>query len=174
MRWQLDHCHVLMCIDLIGQIKRAHDESKRKADLGAVTRKNLRESTRTHGTLYTSQRLAWVDIVDAQGKLFPPEARKLHKIPGAHFVPNKHAAKSIKLMFDAKLGCAVMGEWQPHKKAKGKRVPDGDPILGCYPRVIEPKLFLDVQKKMKARASKLSSPIKKITRITWLNKWGDP
>ncbi|HEY9074270.1 MAG TPA: recombinase family protein, partial [Desulfobaccales bacterium] len=40
---------------------------------------------------------------------------------------------------------AVIGEYQPCKKVDGKRVPEGEPIPGYFPAIIEPELFHQVQ-----------------------------
>lgn len=40
---------------------------------------------------------------------------------------------------------ALIGEFQPHIMREGKRIPDGEPILGYYPAVISPSLFAEVQ-----------------------------
>lgn len=40
---------------------------------------------------------------------------------------------------------SVLGEYQPHRKIDGKRVPIGDPIDGYFPQIIDETLFLRVQ-----------------------------
>jgi hypothetical protein len=40
---------------------------------------------------------------------------------------------------------AVLGEFQPHVKADGKRIPDGDPIPGYYPTIITDEMFHQVK-----------------------------
>ncbi|MEI8698125.1 recombinase family protein [Mesorhizobium sp. ISC15] len=40
---------------------------------------------------------------------------------------------------------AVLGEFQPHTKQNGKRIPFGDPIPGYYPQIIDEELFLRAQ-----------------------------
>lgn len=39
----------------------------------------------------------------------------------------------------------VLGEYQPHQKIDGQRIPDGDPIEGYFPRIIPGELFDHVQ-----------------------------
>jgi len=46
---------------------------------------------------------------------------------------------------------SVLGEFQPHKKIDGKRVPEGDPILGYFPQVISDELFYEVEAARKQR-----------------------
>jgi DNA invertase Pin-like site-specific DNA recombinase len=36
---------------------------------------------------------------------------------------------------------AVIGEFQPHRLVKGKRIADGDPIVDYFPRIVEDQLF---------------------------------
>lgn len=37
---------------------------------------------------------------------------------------------------------ALLGEYQPHRKTDGKRRPDGDAMVGVYPEIISPDLFI--------------------------------
>lgn len=39
---------------------------------------------------------------------------------------------------------AVLGEFQPHRMVEGKRIPDGDPIAGYFPAIIDEKVFRSV------------------------------
>ncbi|CDT98099.1 conserved hypothetical protein [Vibrio coralliirubri] len=45
----------------------------------------------------------------------------------------------------------VLGEYHPHKTENGKRVPDGEPISGFYPAVVDPNTFKLAQLTMTAR-----------------------
>ena len=50
---------------------------------------------------------------------------------------------------------AVLGELQPHTfTADGERVPDGSPLVGYYPRVIDDELFYQCQAEKKSRAKR--------------------
>jgi DNA invertase Pin-like site-specific DNA recombinase len=40
---------------------------------------------------------------------------------------------------------AVLGEFQPHVKVDGKRIPDGDPIAEYFPAIISEELFFQAQ-----------------------------
>ena len=40
---------------------------------------------------------------------------------------------------------AVLGEFQPHVRAEGKRVPDGEPVKNYYPAIIRDDLFYQAQ-----------------------------
>ncbi|WP_426231082.1 recombinase family protein [Pararhizobium sp. DWP3-4] len=49
---------------------------------------------------------------------------------------------------------AVLGEFQPHHYVNGKRIPDGDPVTGYFPAIIEHDLFDRVQVGRKNRLLK--------------------
>jgi Recombinase zinc beta ribbon domain/Recombinase len=40
---------------------------------------------------------------------------------------------------------AVLGEFQPHVKVDGKRIPEGEPIAGYFPAIISEELFFQAQ-----------------------------
>jgi DNA invertase Pin-like site-specific DNA recombinase len=44
---------------------------------------------------------------------------------------------------------AVIGEFQPHRFVDGKRIPDGEPILDYFPRVVSDELFYGVQEQLR-------------------------
>ncbi len=43
----------------------------------------------------------------------------------------------------------VIGEFQPHKKKDGKRVPAGEPIVDYYPRIVSDELYYQVHDRIK-------------------------
>jgi hypothetical protein len=47
---------------------------------------------------------------------------------------------------------AVLGWFQPHRRVNGKRVPDGNPIPGYYPAVIDEATFWRAHSAVKARS----------------------
>src|SRR5207302_4959764 len=50
---------------------------------------------------------------------------------------------------------AVLGEFQPHRLDKeGKRVPDGEAIVGYFPAVIEPETWHALQSRMAGNRGK--------------------
>jgi DNA invertase Pin-like site-specific DNA recombinase len=59
---------------------------------------------------------------------------------------------------------AVLGEFQPHTKEEGKRVPDGDPVLGYFPKIVEEDLFYQVQNRLKSNA-KYSGKTGKVSNL---------
>lgn len=42
---------------------------------------------------------------------------------------------------------AVIGEYQPHRKVNGKRIPDGEPIEDYFPAIIDRKLFFRTRRR---------------------------
>lgn len=50
----------------------------------------------------------------------------------------------------------VLGEYQPHRNEGGKRVEDGDPILGFYPQAIDVSTFKKAQLAIASRTNKTS------------------
>lgn len=46
---------------------------------------------------------------------------------------------------------AVIGEYQPHKKIDGKRIPEGDPVKDYYPRIISEETFNLAQAAIRSR-----------------------
>ena len=40
---------------------------------------------------------------------------------------------------------AALGEFQPHIRVEGKRTPDGEPIEGYFPAIIDDELFYRAQ-----------------------------
>ncbi|OPH84528.1 site-specific recombinase [Nitrobacter vulgaris] len=48
---------------------------------------------------------------------------------------------------------AVLGEFQPHRKVDGKRVPDGDPIPNYYPAIMDSETYFQAQAAKSLRSS---------------------
>lgn len=47
---------------------------------------------------------------------------------------------------------AVLGEFQPHRKVDGKRVPDGDPIPSYYPAIMDSEVYFQAQAAKRLRS----------------------
>lgn len=61
---------------------------------------------------------------------------------------------------------AVLGEWTPYRDlADGKRVPAGEPVLGYFPAVVDPKLFHTVQDLL-LRVPKRGKPVRSHWNLT--------
>lgn len=167
---------------LIGEINRAHSESKRKSLIAKSNWQNKRSMIREH-KIVTTHRPAWLEVVkDEDGNKI-----KFRLIP--------KAAATIQMIFDLKLqgmgkqamakklnqqapwktpvnkkgkggiwspnyiqkilqSRAVMGEFQPCKVINRKQVPDGEMIPDYYPQVITPDIFHAVQKRFQKNKGK--------------------
>jgi DNA invertase Pin-like site-specific DNA recombinase len=49
---------------------------------------------------------------------------------------------------------AVLGEYQPHKRIDGKKIPEGEPILDYFPRIIDEDLFNRAAQSRRARLTR--------------------
>jgi len=67
---------------------------------------------------------------------------------------------------------AVIGEYQPHRKVNGKRIPEGEPIADYFPVAIETGLFATVQKQFKANRGKTGRTGKAKNLFTHIAKCG--
>jgi DNA invertase Pin-like site-specific DNA recombinase len=57
----------------------------------------------------------------------------------------------------------VLGEYQPHRRQDGRRVPDGDAVTGYYPRIVSDELFYKAQAAVSQRRT--GSTARKGTRV---------
>jgi len=155
---------------LIGQMQRAYEESKRKSELGIATRQEKRKKARNGDAIFTTICPAWLEVVDDKFKTIPEAVQavrmifdaKLNGVPNNTILSrlnNESAWKRPKGFGDSYLSKilhspAVLGEYQPHRKSNGKRMPEGEPIADYFPQIIKPEIFHAVQQKMKANYNK--------------------
>lgn len=160
---------------LIGEIKRANGESKMKSKRLRAVREQARKAARETGRLMTSKVPHWITVngdgklepiseavkcvqrifeLKRQGVGMQTIAKKLNEDNGWSPPPTKKAdieagkpGNGWRSSYVKKITTnrAVIGEYQPHVKVEGKRVPEGEPIAGYYPRVIDDDLFFAVQ-----------------------------
>ena len=157
--------------ELIGQIKRAHEESELKSERVGSIRKKSREAARS-GKKINMRVPAWLkSIKDGDGNTVDykevPGAKKTirfifkSKLKGLSLRhierqlnanaqwqrPNGWRVSYIKKILTNR---AVIGEYQPCKRnSQGEREPVGKPILDYYPKMIDENTFLAVQRLMK-------------------------
>lgn len=156
-----------MIYQLVGDIKRAHAESETKSKRLRAVREQARIAAREEGRIMTAQVPAWIDkervklgewavipeAVECLRRIFELKlqgvgnetiAIKLNEENGWQR-PNGWRASYVKKIITNR---AVLGEYQPHVKRNGRRIPEGEPIPDYYPQVIENEVFFAVQKLM--------------------------
>ncbi|MHB9070949.1 MAG: recombinase family protein [Sedimentisphaerales bacterium] len=164
--------------ELVGQIKRANEESKRKSDLGQQNWEQKRKKA-INGKL-TGKCPAWLEAVrDEKGKVFDfkaiPEAvetikmifdLKLKKFgkgyitkklnAGALWMPPKGKGWRESYIQKILQNKAVIGESQPYKINcdTNKREPVGGSISGHFPVIVKPEIFYAAQELFKSNKGK--------------------
>jgi DNA invertase Pin-like site-specific DNA recombinase len=154
-------------VDMITSLvimERAHDESKTKSMRVGAAWKNKR-SKAVAGQPMTARCPAWLRLsADRKSYQVIPErvelireifadtaagigmfsiATRLNKAGVPAFVGQKgwHRSYVAKTLENR----AVLGEFQPHVKVEGRRIPDGEPIAGYFPAIISETLFFQAQ-----------------------------
>lgn len=150
-------------------LKRAHDDSAQKADRVRKSRSDRRNNLDKKNM--TSMAPFWL-LENRDKKGFQPIQERVAVVKlmfdlamtlGDHAVTTELNRRGIKNFGPGKQGWqkssvskiltnrAVLGEYQPHTKVKGKRVPIGKVAMGYYPAVIDADLFHAVQHARQAR-----------------------
>jgi len=165
----------------LGSMARAHEESKRKADLLSHTWIGKRDRLRTSGTILTSKVPAWLRANMAKNEIveIPDRVEIIKEIfdmtcsgYGAYSVAQCLNKRGIKPWGNRKNAVwrdtyikkilasrAVLGEFQPHtvqidKNKKRRLIDDGDPILGYYPAIISHQQFLEAAQAKASRRTR--------------------
>ncbi len=154
-------------VDMITSLvvmERAHEESKTKSMRVGAAWKNKRVKAST-GLPMTARCPAWLKLsADRLSyELIPERVEIVREIfadsiagMGTYAtaarlnragVPAFEGGKGWHRSYVAKIlqNRAVLGEFQPHVKMDGKRVPDGDPISGYYPTIVTDEMFHQVK-----------------------------
>ena len=163
---------------LIGQMHRAHDESKRKSERITASRDQARKSAREHGKILTGRCPQWLRVVEdkttrektfdvipelgeAVVKIFELKLegmglRAIAKYLNIETTWESPRNTGWRASYIKKIlaNLAVIGEYQPYKRVDGKRQPEGDPIPGYYPSIVDTDSFFAVQEQMKALRGK--------------------
>jgi DNA invertase Pin-like site-specific DNA recombinase len=154
-------------VDMITSLvimERAHEESKTKSVRVGAAWKNKRAKA-SEGLPMTARCPAWLRLMpDRLAYKVVPErveivrqifsdtaaglgmysiANRLNKAGVPAFVGKNgwhgsYLAKTLK-------NRAVLGEFQPHIKLDGKRIPEGPPILGYFPAIVSEELFFQAR-----------------------------
>lgn len=165
----------------LGAMARAHEESKRKADLLSHTWMGKRERLRASGLILTSKVPAWLHADRAKNEIveIPERVEIIKEIfdmtcggYGAYSVAQYLNKSGIKPWGNRKNAVwrdtyikkilasrTVLGEFQPHtvqvdKDKKRRLVNDGDPIHGYYPAIISPQKFLQAAQAKASRRTR--------------------
>ncbi|HEV7245759.1 MAG TPA: recombinase family protein [Shinella sp.] len=148
-------------------MSRGHEESQTKSERIRAVAKRKREQAREGKGHITSITPAWIDAerIEASRYVFTlnhhaETVRAIYEMAarglGATAIARKLNADGV-AAFKSKDGWYqsiikalltrhdVIGTFQPHRIADGKRVPDGDPIADYFPAAIDKDLFLRVQ-----------------------------
>ncbi|PNY36864.1 hypothetical protein C2E31_10950 [Rhodopirellula baltica] len=155
-------------IGLIIYMQRAQDESLRKSERGKAARDHARKEARESGRTLTGRLPAWFDPEKSKHRgervAIPKAVETINNI--FKWKRDGLSIRKIESKLNQSSGWkrpsgwrdtyikkilknrAVIGEYQPHTKVDGKRVPTGDPIPDYYPVIVDPKLFSAVQSLM--------------------------
>ena len=163
-----------MIYALIGQMQRAHDESKRKSERITAARDQARKLARQEGKIVTSQCPAWLKVspqktfevipeaavaiqriydLKLQGMGYHSIAKMLNtesgwKPPGGNGWRDSYVKKILQYR-------AVIGEYQPHHQVGGgKRIPVGTPIPDYYPAIVDTDTFYALHKQFESNRGK--------------------
>ena len=148
-------------------MSRGHEESQTKSERISAVAKRKRELAREGKGHITSITPGWIDAkrIDTSRYEFTLNqhahtVKAIYEMAtrglGATVIARKLNADGVPA-FKSKDGWYqsvikalltrqdVIGTFQPHRIVDGKRVPDGDPIVGYFPAAIDKDLFLRVQ-----------------------------
>jgi len=148
---------------------RANDESLRKSQRVGEAWKNKRAQAstkkltvmcpnwmklspdRTHFILNDAHVLTikriFAECINGKGTRVITADFNREKIPTYGRTPY-WAESTIKKILNSR---AVLGEYLPHKKVEGRRIPDGDPVENYYPPIISEETFNLAQAAMRSR-----------------------
>jgi DNA invertase Pin-like site-specific DNA recombinase len=162
----------------IMELSRGHGESKRKSDLIGPAWREKKRLAAAEKTPLTKRVPGWLKLVDGQWEVKQEAARTVRHIYhlatagygigvivkrlNADHIPTLGRADFWAHSSVAKIlsNRAVVGEYQPYTGRGGQRKPDGKPIPGYYPRVIEDEEWFAAQAAMASRRSKPGRPAK--------------
>ena len=147
---------------------RAHEESAMKAQrLAAAWEKKRRDAPTKPMTARCPE---WSKLVDGKFELIPDRVAIIRRIfeecvsglgkrqiatrlneegiPAFRGENGWHGSSVQKILSNE----GVLGVFQPHRRANGKRIPDGEPIPNYYPPIIDEVLFWRVRASVESRS----------------------
>jgi DNA invertase Pin-like site-specific DNA recombinase len=157
----------------IVEMMRAHEESRLKGERVAAANANKRRRAREDRTPITALCPGWLKLVDGGFVVIAERAEVvreiyLYAIAGLgkrRIVERLNRALKQGRGVSASRGHwwsqssvakilaneAVLGIFQPHRKMDGRRVPEGPPIPGYFPAIIDEATFWQAQEAIKSR-----------------------
>ena len=156
---------------LIGQVARAHDESKRKSSLGIASWDEKRRRALEDGRPLTKRVPKWLVCEGGVIKAIPEAAKAIRMIFKLKLkgygkgriaktlnaeAPWPSPSGTWRDSYISKILAtpAVIGVFQPHTGKGKNREPAGEPIPGYYPPVVNKEDFHAVQKLLRANKGK--------------------
>jgi DNA invertase Pin-like site-specific DNA recombinase len=156
---------------LIGKLMGAHEDSEKKSKRLSAAWAQKRVLARETGKPLTRLKPAWLELVDGKYKIIPEAAKVIRTLfqlklkgHGVRSIESQlntagvwHAPASAKRKTSGWRHSyinkvlrerSVLGEYQPHRKVKGKRIKDGEPIEGYFPAIVKPEVFHAVQQQL--------------------------
>ncbi|VTT99080.1 site-specific recombinase : Recombinase OS=Nitrobacter hamburgensis (strain X14 / DSM 10229) GN=Nham_0143 PE=4 SV=1: Resolvase: Recombinase [Gemmataceae bacterium] len=168
---EMDQGRLMM---MLWELSRGHAESKRKSGLCGEAWQAKKQAAREHRTPLGNMCPAWLEVVDGKFRVKADAARAVRRVfelcaagvgtfgilarLNEEKVPPIGRSGAWERSYVKKLlsGRAVLGEYQP---GRGRlRTPEGEPVPGYYPAVVDEKLFHAAQDAMKNRARKSGRP----------------
>jgi len=175
-------------------MSRAHEESALKSRRGRAVWKQKKKRA-ADGDLVTSSVPAWLRVRGGKIEVVQRKARvvkRIFELAAAGWGLAKIARtfntegvtvfgrgngwsqSYVKLILR---NAATIGRYQPHrlvyKDGKSQRIPDGDPVEGYYPAVIEPSLFYQVQQARPGPSGRGSHPPRNVlSRLVFCARCG--
>ncbi|HVK09554.1 MAG TPA: recombinase family protein, partial [Gemmataceae bacterium] len=160
---------------MLWELARGHGESKRKSGLCGEAWAAKKEQARADKTPHGRMCPAWLELSDGKYRVKAAAGRAVRKIfqwsaeglgtfgilarLNAEGVPPIGRSDAWERSYVRKIltSVAVLGTYQPCLGSR-KRKPEGDPVPGYYPRVIDDKLWYAAQAAAKGRARRSGRP----------------
>jgi DNA invertase Pin-like site-specific DNA recombinase len=162
--YRAKNTHLVDMITSLVIMERAHEESKTKSmRVGAAWKQKRKKAA--EGEPMTARCPAWLRLSSDRRsyELIPERVEIVRQIfadtaagLGMYSIAGRLNRAGVPA-FEGKNGWhrsylaktlvnrAVLGEFQPHVKVDGKRIPDGEPIRGYFPAIIAEELFFQAQ-----------------------------
>jgi DNA invertase Pin-like site-specific DNA recombinase len=141
----------------------AQQESSRKSIFSTNNWKNKRRAAQQDGTIITKECPRWLSVEEGKFVVDEERVEAIHAV--FHLaktgwgigkivryanewrwpVPGNGEVWHNSLLNRLFANRALLGEFQPHIKRDGKKVPEGEPISDYYPRVVDSDLFYAVR-----------------------------